>query len=30
VAWAREHHLPEDQWTVPPHLAHALKDADDD
>ena len=30
VAWAREHHLPEDQWTVPRHLARALKDADDD
>jgi hypothetical protein len=30
VAWAREHHLPEDRWTVPAHLAHALKAADDD
>ena len=30
VAWAREHHLPEDQWTVPKHLANALKAADDD
>jgi hypothetical protein len=29
-AWAREHHLPPDQWTVPPHLAQALKNADDD
>jgi hypothetical protein len=30
VAWAREHHLPVDQWTLPRHLADALKDADDD
>jgi hypothetical protein len=30
VAWAREHHLPEDQWMVPTHLAEALKAADDD
>jgi hypothetical protein len=30
VAWAREHHLPPDQWTVDPHLADALKAADDD
>ena len=30
VAWAREHHLPPDQWTVPVDLATALKDADDD
>jgi hypothetical protein len=30
IAWAREHHLPEEDWTLPPHLAHALKDADDD
>jgi hypothetical protein len=30
VAWAREHHLPDDQWTVPRHLADALKAADDD
>lgn len=29
-AWAREHHLPEDAWTVDPELARALKDADDD
>src|SRR3954466_14728780 len=29
-AWAREHHLPEDQWTVPREVALALKDADDD
>lgn len=30
VAWTREHHLPEDHWTVPKHLADALKAADDD
>ena len=30
VAWTREHHLPEEQWTIPLHLARALKDADDD
>ena len=30
VAWTREHHLPEDQWTVPKHLADVLKAADDD
>ena len=30
VAWAREHHLPEDQWTIPRHLGDALKEADDD
>ncbi|MGY6499669.1 MAG: HDIG domain-containing metalloprotein [Acidimicrobiales bacterium] len=30
VAWAREHHRPPQDWTVPPHLGHALKDADDD
>lgn len=29
-AWAREHHLPEDRWTVPPEIGRALKDADDD
>ena len=29
-AWAREHHLPEDQWTLPPAIARVLKDADDD
>ena len=29
-AWARQHHLPEDEWTVPPAIAGALKDADDD
>ena len=30
VAWAREHHLPEDQWTVPEDVARVLKDCDDD
>lgn len=30
VAWAREHHLPRDEWTVPMELATVLKDADDD
>jgi hypothetical protein len=30
VAWAREHHLPEDEWTVPEEIGRALKDADDD
>jgi hypothetical protein len=30
VAWAREHHLPEEEWTLPPTIAHALKAADDD
>jgi hypothetical protein len=30
VAWAAEHHLPPDQWTVPVHIGEALKAADDD
>lgn len=30
VTWAREHHLPEEEWTLPPTIAHALKAADDD
>lgn len=30
VAWAREHHLPPDRWTVPPDVGRALKAADDD
>lgn len=30
VAWAREHHLPPDRWTVPPDVGAALKAADDD
>ncbi|MCU0269082.1 MAG: HD domain-containing protein [Acidimicrobiales bacterium] len=29
-AWAREHHLPERDWTVPPDVGRALKAADDD
>jgi hypothetical protein len=29
-AWAREHHLPADDWTIDHHLADALKSADDD
>lgn len=28
--WAREHHLPPDDWTVPRRLGDALKLADDD
>lgn len=30
VAWAREHHLPPQRWTVPQEIAKALKAADDD
>ena len=30
VAWAREHHLPEERWTVPLEAGRALKAADDD
>ncbi|HEY2429057.1 MAG TPA: hypothetical protein VGI06_09015 [Acidimicrobiales bacterium] len=30
VSWAREHHLPETDWTVPPAVGAALKAADDD
>jgi hypothetical protein len=30
VAWAREHHLPAERWTVPAAIATALKEADDD
>ena len=30
VAWAREHHLPEERWTVEPRLGRALKQADGD
>ncbi len=30
VAWTREHHLPEDRWTVSRELGRALKAADDD
>lgn len=29
-AWAREHHLPQDQWTIPIEIGLALKAADDD
>ena len=30
VAWAREHHHPETDWTLDITIARALKDADDD
>lgn len=30
VAWARQHHLPPEDWTLPADLAAALKAADDD
>jgi hypothetical protein len=30
VAWAREHHLPPSQWTVPAPVGQLLKDCDDD
>ncbi|HUP85856.1 MAG TPA: HD domain-containing protein [Acidimicrobiales bacterium] len=30
VAWAREHHLPPERWTVPRGTGDALKAADDD
>ena len=30
VAWAREHHLPAERWTVPADLGEILKTADDD
>jgi len=30
VDWTREHHLPADQWSLPPDLAQVLKSADDD
>jgi hypothetical protein len=30
VAWTREHHLPEEDWTLPRPVADALKAADDD
>ncbi len=29
-AWTREHHLPEDEWTIPREIGEALKAADDD
>jgi hypothetical protein len=30
VAWTREHHRPESEWSVPRQLGDALKAADDD
>lgn len=30
VAWAAEHHLPPERWTVPTAIGTALKEADDD
>ena len=30
VAWTRQHHLPEDQWTIPGDIARVLKACDDD
>lgn len=30
VAWAREHHRPAAEWSVPAHIGAALKAADDD
>lgn len=30
VRWAAEHHLPEEEWTVPLEVGRALKAADDD
>jgi hypothetical protein len=30
VAWAREHHLPEEAWTVPADVGRVLKASDDD
>ena len=30
VAWAREHHRPERDWSVPPRIGRVLRDADDD
>ncbi len=29
VAWSREHHLPEAEWTVPVDLGRVLQAADD-
>lgn len=29
-AWAREHHSPEDQWTIDVEIGRVLKDCDDD
>lgn len=30
VEWTRQHHRPPERWTLPRHLADALKAADDD
>jgi hypothetical protein len=30
VAWAREHHLPEDAWSIPVEVGRVLKSCDDD
>lgn len=30
VSWAAEHHLPEEEWTLPADVGRALKAADDD
>ena len=30
VAWAREHHEPEDEWTIPLEVGRVLKSCDDD
>ena len=30
VAWARDHHRPERDWSVPVEIGRALRDADDD
>jgi putative nucleotidyltransferase with HDIG domain len=30
IAWTREHHLAEVNWSLPPEVARALKAADDD
>ena len=30
VAWAREHHLPPESWSIPPDVARVLKESDDD
>ena len=30
IAWTREHHLPDEQWTVDPTVGEILKVADDD
>lgn len=29
-AWARQHHLPEEEWTIDPEIGRVLKDCDDD